>query len=102
MATVDVHLLDGTYELFRQFFARPSHLTADGREVAATRGVLAFVLGLLEHDRAGPSLVAGLAGGRRRSDRVFGVAATSSAGRQYQGQHRDHRPPAEAHAASLR
>jgi 5'-3' exonuclease len=42
-----VHLLDGTYELFRQHFARPSHVTADGMEVAGARGVLESVIGLL-------------------------------------------------------
>jgi len=45
---VDVYLLDGTYELFRYHFALPSHVTADKREVAATRGVLGSVLGMLE------------------------------------------------------
>ena len=43
-----VHLIDGTYELFRHFFAVPSHVTRAGQEVAATRGVLASLLGLLE------------------------------------------------------
>ncbi|HET9691701.1 MAG TPA: 5'-3' exonuclease H3TH domain-containing protein [Acidimicrobiales bacterium] len=42
-----VHLVDGTYELFRHWFALPSHVTADGLEVAATRGVLGSLLGLL-------------------------------------------------------
>ncbi len=45
---MDVHLVDGTYELFRYHFALPSHLAADGREVAATRGVVGSMLGLLE------------------------------------------------------
>jgi 5'-3' exonuclease len=45
---VDVYLLDGTYELFRYHFALPSHVTADKREVAATRGVVGTVLGMLE------------------------------------------------------
>jgi 5'-3' exonuclease len=45
---VDVYLVDGTYELFRHHFAVPSHVTAGGREVAATRGVLGSVLGMLE------------------------------------------------------
>ncbi len=45
---MDVYLLDGTYELFRHFFALPSHLNDEGREVAATRGVLASVIGMLE------------------------------------------------------
>lgn len=43
-----VHLVDGTYELFRYHFALPSHVTADGREVAATRGVVGSCLSLLE------------------------------------------------------
>jgi 5'-3' exonuclease len=45
---VDVYLIDGTYELFRHFFALPPHTTARGEEVAATRGVLGYVLSLLE------------------------------------------------------
>ncbi len=43
-----VHLLDGTYELFRHHFGLPSHVTASGAEVAATRGVLSTVLDMLE------------------------------------------------------
>jgi 5'-3' exonuclease len=43
-----VHLIDGTYELFRHYFALPSSSDADGREVGALVGVLASVLGLLE------------------------------------------------------
>ena len=43
-----VHLVDGTYELFRYHFALPSHLTPSGREVAATRGVVGTVLSMLE------------------------------------------------------
>jgi len=45
---MDAHLVDGTYELFRHHFAVPSHLDDDGIEVAATRGVLGSVLGMLE------------------------------------------------------
>ncbi len=45
---MDVHLIDGTYELFRYHFAVPSHLDADGREVGATRGVLGSMIGMLE------------------------------------------------------
>lgn len=45
---MDVHLVDGTYELFRYFFALPSHVTAGGTEVGATRGVVGTVLQLLE------------------------------------------------------
>ncbi len=43
-----VHLVDGTYELFRYFFALPSHLTPDGRETGAMRGVLGSILDLIE------------------------------------------------------
>lgn len=45
---MNVHLVDGTYELFRYHHALPSHLTDDGREVAATRGVLGSMIMLLE------------------------------------------------------
>jgi 5'-3' exonuclease len=44
---MQVHLVDGTYELFRYFFAMPSHRDADGREVAAVRGVVASILGMI-------------------------------------------------------
>ena len=47
MSAVQVHLIDGTYELFRQFFARPSHRTGEGREVAATRAVVGGLLRLV-------------------------------------------------------
>jgi len=43
-----VHLLDGTYELFRHFYAMPKQQDKDGREVAAIIGVLGSVLGMLE------------------------------------------------------
>ena len=43
-----VYLVDGTYELFRHYFALPSYHTQDGIEVAAVRGVLRSILSLLE------------------------------------------------------
>jgi len=43
-----VHLLDGTYELFRHFYAMPKQQDKNGREVAAIIGVLGSVLGMLE------------------------------------------------------
>ncbi len=46
--SMDVYLIDGTYELFRHFFAVPSHRTANEEEVAAARGVLGYILTLLE------------------------------------------------------
>jgi 5'-3' exonuclease len=42
-----VHLVDGTYELFRHYFAVPKHLNARGEEVGATRGVLTSLHSLL-------------------------------------------------------
>jgi 5'-3' exonuclease len=45
---VKVHLVDGTYELFRHFFALPPAQDPHGLEIAATRGVLASMLSLLE------------------------------------------------------
>ncbi len=45
---MNVHLIDGTYELFRHFYAVPSARDADGREVGAVRGVLASMLALVK------------------------------------------------------
>ena len=45
---MDIHLIDGTYELFRHYYAMPSAKDADGREVAAVRGVIASVLGMIK------------------------------------------------------
>jgi len=44
---VEVHLIDGTYELFRHYYALPSAKDPDGREVAAVRGVVTSVLGMI-------------------------------------------------------
>jgi len=46
---MDVHLIDGTYELFRYFFAVPAAKDSKGQEVGAVRGVLASVLSMIEH-----------------------------------------------------
>ncbi|WP_420615883.1 5'-3' exonuclease [Candidatus Palauibacter sp.] len=45
---MQVHLIDGTYELFRHFYGAPSAQNAGGHEVGATRGVVGSMLGLLE------------------------------------------------------
>lgn len=45
---MQAHLVDGTYELFRHYFAVPEHLDADRIDVGATRGVVGSVLQLLE------------------------------------------------------
>jgi len=42
-----VHLVDGTYELFRHYFAVPHSTDATGQEIAAVRGVLSSVLSML-------------------------------------------------------
>jgi 5'-3' exonuclease len=42
-----VHLLDGTYELFRQFFGQPPRASDDGAEIGATYGVITSVLAML-------------------------------------------------------
>jgi 5'-3' exonuclease len=44
---VFVHLIDGTYELFRNYFAVPSAQAPDGREVGAVRGVMASLAAML-------------------------------------------------------
>jgi 5'-3' exonuclease len=45
---MQVHLIDGTYELFRHFYAVPRARDSEGREVGAVRGVLASLLGMLK------------------------------------------------------
>ncbi len=51
---VEVHLIDGTYELFRHFYALPSAKDVEGQEVAAVRGVLGSLLGMM---RAGATYI---------------------------------------------
>jgi 5'-3' exonuclease len=45
---VEIYLVDGTYELFRHYYALPPARDSQGREVAAVRGVLASVLGMIK------------------------------------------------------
>src|SRR5207248_1055031 len=45
---LDIYLVDGTYELFRHYYALPSARDSDGCEVAAVRGVLGSVLGMIK------------------------------------------------------
>lgn len=45
---MDVYLIDGTYELFRHFFAMPSTKDASGQEIGAVRGVVTSVLSMIE------------------------------------------------------
>jgi 5'-3' exonuclease len=51
---MDVYLIDGTYELFRHYFAVPSAKDDAGREVGAVRGVLTSLLGMM---RAGETCI---------------------------------------------
>src|SRR5215207_2613851 len=44
---MNIHLVDGTYELFRSHFGAPSRKAPDGREVGATLGLLNSLLALL-------------------------------------------------------
>jgi 5'-3' exonuclease len=44
---MDVHLIDGTYELFRHYFAVPPSKDAQGREIGAVRGVLSSIRGMI-------------------------------------------------------
>jgi 5'-3' exonuclease len=45
---LEIYLVDGTYELFRHYYALPSARDEDGHEVAAVRGVLTSVLGMIK------------------------------------------------------
>jgi 5'-3' exonuclease len=45
---MDVHLIDGTYELFRYFYAVPAAADVNGQEIGAVRGVLGSVLSMIE------------------------------------------------------
>ena len=45
---MEIYLVDGTYELFRHYYALPSARDGDGSEVAAVRGVLASLLGMMK------------------------------------------------------
>jgi 5'-3' exonuclease len=42
-----IHLVDGTYELFRQYYGAPPSTSPDGRAVGATLGLLRTLLSLL-------------------------------------------------------
>ena len=42
-----LHLVDGTYELFRAYYGAPPSDAPDGRPVGATRGLLQTLLSLL-------------------------------------------------------
>ena len=57
---MQVHLVDGTYELFRQFYGRNSgHTNSDGTEVGAVRGALRSTFALLKDGATVDSLAPG-------------------------------------------
>ena len=47
---MNVFAIDGTYELFRHFFAVPPATDSEGHEVGAVRGVVGSIIGMLEDD----------------------------------------------------
>lgn len=55
---VQVHLVDGTFELFRCFHGAPRHINAKGEEVGAVRGLLHTLLSLLKSDEVSHVAVA--------------------------------------------
>src|SRR6266404_4150203 len=44
---LEIYLVDGTYELFRHYYAVPPARDSDGREVGAVRGVVTSVLAMI-------------------------------------------------------
>jgi 5'-3' exonuclease len=44
---MQIHLIDGTYELYRSFYGAPSATAPDGQEVGGTRGLLRSLAALL-------------------------------------------------------
>src|SRR5215210_9015 len=48
LTAVLTHLVDGTYELFRHYYAVPEHFDDEGIDVGAVRGVVGSVLALME------------------------------------------------------
>ncbi len=54
-SALQIYLVDGTYELFRHYYALPSAHDATGREIAAVRGVLTSLLAMM---RAGATHIA--------------------------------------------
>lgn len=54
-----LHLVDGTYELFRQHFSkRPPHRSPDGKDRKATAGVAGSILSLLQSETEKPTHIA--------------------------------------------
>ena len=89
---MEVHLVDGTYELFRHYYALPSARDADGREVAAVRGVLASMLGMIDGRRDA----------RRRRDRPRHRVVPQRAVARLQDQRGHRARPARAVPAARR
>ncbi len=48
----DLHLVDGTYELFRAFYGAPPTTSPDGKEIGATLGIARTLIGLVTRESA--------------------------------------------------
>ena len=48
---VQVHLVDGTYELFRSHYGQPPRIAPDGMHVSAVRGLIQTLLSMLKTDQ---------------------------------------------------
>lgn len=48
--SIRVHLVDGTFELFRSYYGAPKATAPNGAEVGATRGLMRSMLSLLRED----------------------------------------------------
>jgi hypothetical protein len=73
---LDVHLVDGTYELFRHCYALPSARDKDGTEIAALRGVLTSVLDMIKRGAANASALADTLCREREHALLFRTLAT--------------------------
>jgi 5'-3' exonuclease len=51
MSGMKIHIVDGTYELFRAYFGSPPKTSPDGREVGATLGLMRSLLGLIRGEK---------------------------------------------------
>lgn len=49
---MNIHVVDGTYELFRAYYGAPPATAPDGREIGATRGLARSLLSLIRNEGA--------------------------------------------------
>ena len=53
-----IHIVDGTYELFRAHFAQPTRLAPDGMHVSAIRGLIISLMSLINDEQVSHIAVA--------------------------------------------